>query len=477
MSKFGKIFSVVILLFVISNTVICTVLADEISHPIIGPSYLAITNVRNGSEFRQEIFIYNLDNIDHIVKLNFTGDIKNWITFYKLSNLTIPITSIYVNKSSYSPVLLKVTVPSDVANGFYYGNISAVFEEINISETGVNVQLTGVAPVFLEVTGEQILNISINSISINDVENGFKAKIKIDFQNTGNVYANPRFEVTFNRVGSGNTNDLKITSNDYNFPSIRPGESGIYNMEWDTGKAQLTQYGNYTAFFNITLEGRVVYEKTLNFEIFDKGSRLRDGRIDEILLYGIPEKGEYAIIITNFTNTGQIDINSQFNGSVYRDGNLIKEFISPQINVDINEKAQFESNMTILVDGNYVVKGHVYYCDTKNFINGETEELEVKFSVGFSIFGIDLFTFIVIIIIFIIIFFLIGYKRRSSKPKKINNKIKAVNKKITESKKSTRSIKSKGRIRIGRNKEKSPFKAFQENNTKKNKIITKKSEK
>jgi preprotein translocase subunit YajC len=465
---------------VISCTSISTILADETTHPIIGPSYLAINNILKGSEFSQEIIIENMDNIDHNINLNFTGEIESWVLFYKLSNRTLPITSIFVNKSSLVPVLFVVTVPLDAANKIYFGNISAVFEDSVTNETGVDVQLRGIAPVQIIVTGEQILNVSIISMSIRNVENGFNAKIKIDFQNTGNVMAKPLVEVTFNRVGSENGGDIKISSNDYNFQEMRPGETRTYEMEWDTGEAQLVQYGNYSAYFNITLEGTVVSEKTLYFEVYDKGSRLRDGRLDEMKLQGIPEKGKYAVIFTNFTNTGEIDINSQFNGSVYRDGKLILIFNSSSINVDTYEKATFESNIPIKEDGQYIVKGHVYYYDVKNVVNGETEGLEVAFSIGVtSLFGIDSLTLISIIIIIIallLILFLIIRKRQSSKPKKSDNSIKTANKKMTESKKVTSSETSKNSIRIGRNKEKSPFKKFQEK-TQKNNTTTKKSEK
>lgn len=477
MNKYIKSAIIAILILIISSTAINTILADELIHPVLAPSYIVKSNVLRGGEYSQEIYIENIDDIDHNVTLDLTGDIKNWASFYELNNKTIPITSIFVNKSSYIPVLFMFTVPLDASNRIYYGNISAIFKENDTGETGVHVQIAQIAPVFIQVTGNQTLNVSIIGLSISNVENGFNAKIKVDFQNTGNVLAKPLVEVTFNRVGSENIGDIKINSNDYNSPDIKPGETKTYYMEWNTEDAQLAQYGNYSAYFNITLEGKVVYEKTLYLEIYDKGSRLRDGRLDEIKLIGKPEKGKYAQIFANFTNTGEIEIYSQFNGSVYLNGKLLQRFNSSQVNVNTYQKANFTSIIPILEDGQYEIKGHIYYYDTKNIINGETEELEVTFSVGYSLFGIDLFTFIIIFVIVILIIFLIVYKRRFSKPKKSNNTIKSVNKKNRGAKKSTSSMTSKGHIRIARNKEKSPFKAFQDNNTKENENNIKKSEK
>ena len=51
-------------------------------------------------------------------------------------------------------------------------------------------------------------------------------------------------------------------------------------MWWNTSKAQLAQYGKYEAHFTITLDGAIVKEETAIFEIFEKESLLRKGKLE-----------------------------------------------------------------------------------------------------------------------------------------------------------------------------------------------------
>lgn len=463
MNKYRKSISIVILMLIISSTVFSNILADEITPPAISPSFIVITNVIKGSEFNKSIFIDNIDDVDHIVNLSFIGDIESWVSFYNPSNETIPITSILVNKSSYVSILLKFKVPEDTANGIYYGNMSAFYEDSQTNETGVSVKPGQQAPVQIEVTGEQIINMSVERIVVKDAEIGFPVVNEIDCKNNGNVVVKPKIAIEYSleNIFVGN-----ITKSGKDLDPIYREQTKTYTMYWDT--SSLVRLGNYTAFFNITLNENIIKQEKITFKIIREGTLTRSGTLGELRFQQQPEKGTDAVLIANFTNTGEIDIYAQFNVSIYLNGLILYKNTSEQYKVPLYNISKFKSNIPIQEDGQYVVKGHVYYYDTQNIINGETEELEVTFNIGAtSILDIDrsILVLLIIVMIFalILILFLIMHKKRSS----TRNKIKKADKKGKVSKKSTRSETPKGRIRIARNKEKSPFKTYQEDKTQK----------
>ena len=465
-----KIVSIVILLLVILTSFFGYTHASEASHPAIGPSYIGLNNVLKGTEVQRTIFIDNTDEYDHVVNLSFIGEIKSWVTFHNMGNTTVPITTKIVNKSSYIPLVFKITVPEDAANRAYYGNISAKFESIDVNETGAHVVLEQQAVVRIDVVGDQILNVSVNRISIGDVEADFNAKVTVDFENTGNVLAKPIVEVTFNRVDGVNIGSLSSEDDEYSFDEIKPGELGSYFMWWNTSEAQLAQFGKYEAHFTITLDGTIIKEETIIFEVFEKESLLRKGELEELRYEGILKKGENVHIFSNFTNTGEIDINAQFFAKIYLNGDLLydeEQTKSPIVNVPKNDKAAFESIIPIEKDGEYRIECYVHYNDVLNVINGNTDPLQLKFTVGaVSILDFNpLYLVPILIVVILVILFLVRRKGafKPVKTKTLDKKKIKPKKVVKEKKVKVKPVKEpKRRIKFGRNLEKSPFRSKQE---------------
>lgn len=457
MKRKTKITYLIILLFFVSAVSINSVQASNI---VLSPSYIEIRNVLKGADpYERTIYIDNTGDIDGNVLLNFTGEIKDWITFYPFSNLSTPINTVFVKNNSYEPLIMKIAIPPDAQNGFYYGNITAKkeFEETNTS--GAQVTVGSKSLVILGVTGDQILNISVEQIIVSNCERNYNSQITVIFENIGNVKATPLIEVKFNRVGG---KELDSISSKDSFDAVRPGQRGTYKMLWNTSQAQLTQYGTYEAHFNISLDGEIVYQETVPFEIFDKETFKREGKFEELTYQGDLEKGKSVNIIANFTNTGEIEIDATFYGKIYRNGELIHDFNSDKVNVPILSRAYFESNVPIEENGNYEVKGYVHYRDILNSeISSNTKILSLTFTVG-PTFPLDITQLLLIlfIIIFIIVIYVIKRKKRVIEVTKVKSK----RIKTTKPKKEK---KPKKHIHLGRNKEKSPFKPKkQKKNTK-----------
>lgn len=498
-----KILTITIIIFTILIFLNINTQADT---PVISPSYITLEDALKGGEpYNQTIYIDNIDDIDHNISISYEGDLQEWIKFYE-TNITIPITTIHVLKNSYKPITLEITIPKDTANGLYFGNITAIFEESIENQTGAQVKLRSRAKVTINVTGNQVLNATVKGIEISDQEINYPLKIYIDFINTGNVKATPKIDVIIRKNGQIISEFTNTT------PDIPPTQSYKYLIKWDTKK--VVQSGEYIADFNITLDGKTIKKQNKTFEILSPGTYNRNGTLESIILEGKPEIGNQVKIIATFANTGEIQIDAQFFADILKNGKVINKINSPKITIPIYNKAIFESVFPIEESGEYSIQGYVEYGDDIYPLKWETETKVVTFNVGIII---ALEYLLIIVVVAAIAFYLIYIKilvtkKKARKTKKgsilaIFNKIKLpkislFNKKKTTitkarkkkrktvlayfkqiniplinlnnkkdkkktSKKSKEKKSTKRHIRIKINKSKSPLKKFTNNSNKK----------
>ena len=89
----------------------------------VGPNIIQLPDGLKNATYQQTILIYNENDFDSNVTINSTGEVKDWLSFYEPSNLTIPITSTYVNNNTQKAITLHISIPHDTANGEYGGVI------------------------------------------------------------------------------------------------------------------------------------------------------------------------------------------------------------------------------------------------------------------------------------------------------------------------------------------------------------------
>lgn len=87
--------------------------------------------------------------------------------------------------------------------------------------------------VFVEVVGEQILTGNVRSISAQDTEVGYPLRIKVDFENTGNVNAKPEIKTAILKDG------IEIDSFTHTKACVKPGLRSIISVEWNTTGKEL----------------------------------------------------------------------------------------------------------------------------------------------------------------------------------------------------------------------------------------------
>lgn len=378
----------------------------------VAPPYINIDDAARGAKYQRTIIIYNQEEYDVTVLLNSTGEIKDWISFYENSNMNRSVREITINATSRRNVLILISIPEDASNRRYEGMavVSSLPRETNLSRNSTYVSLNIPILMSINVTGEQVLNVSILSININDVEVGSPLEVRIQFKNTGNVVATPCTNITFTK------DNIYIDRVESLSDPIQPGSLYTQILYLNTtGKPA----GKYVAHIKVYLDGKIVEEREVYFDLLPEGTFTRSGELIDFGYEGKIEKGRVIKIYAIFKNTGKIDTSAKLIAEVYRNGELADALESDEIIVPKYKQEELSVYYEIPGDGSYSIKGYIIYGGKK------TATSELKFKIGenwidlggaYSVaIGISLLSLVSVVTPYIL--WKKGYLRRLSKKK------------------------------------------------------------
>ncbi|HUU65510.1 MAG TPA: hypothetical protein VMW37_05335 [Dehalococcoidales bacterium] len=338
----------------------------------VGPGKLEVTAALRGEEYQETVLAkYTAEANESqqcIIELNARGDISDWISFYNPSDPNTPIESITASAGEWTYILVKFNIPEDApigtATGTLYVQTGPLGEE---TEGGVTVSLQGTVDVTITVTGTAILTGTVEDISASDVELGYPLRIKVGFQNTGNVVAQPEITVAISKDGTA------INSFNSTEAEVKVGSREIIPVVWDTAGREL---GDYAARVAVSLGEKIISSKELNFVIMPAGTFSREGVFTELALEGNPRLGTIVKIQATFANTGLTDTKSKFIGEVYCDNELIVALESEESLVPVGQEETLMSYIKLESPGNYDIKGYINYEGKK------TDVKEISFTLG-----------------------------------------------------------------------------------------------
>jgi hypothetical protein len=293
----------------------------------VTPPELTITDALRGNTYEENIIVFNTDNVTHNYGLTTTDSLASWVSYYLPDDPDTAITSIEVagrdeNGVGSKAVLVKIAIPADTPNGAYDGQllVTGIPEEAGSSGVGVGMEVPVL--VHIEVTGTQIISGKVSDILAEDVEVGYPLRIIVMFQNTGNVAEAPTIETTITYRGEDVANFISDST------QVAPGKAGNIEVEWDT-----TGYGGpeaveYTAKVVVSLNGEVLKQKAIVFNILPLGQLTRSGEITDVTIEGSTVVGITCKVEATFKNTGQIDTNVYFTGEAYLGDTFIQVITS-----------------------------------------------------------------------------------------------------------------------------------------------------
>jgi hypothetical protein len=271
----------------------------------VSPSKIWFNDTLSGGYAEQTLTVSTAGNEDLILKIEATGDIKDWVTFEPDGS------QILLPKKSAKPIVVSISIPDTAGIGVHEGSImiSTLYQGPEVEKvSGARFMPGLIVKVELTVTEEKLTGYKIKSASVGDVEQDSPIEISIDVKNTGNVKAMPRLNVTIlddkmREVGKtgeyGGVAILPTTSKQF---TIKISGEGL-----DAGQyyAKITpDYGN---------------EQVTPFQILQSAYHMANGSVKQFLLNKTNVKPDEPVKVeVLFANEGKFWINSaKLDGEAY----------------------------------------------------------------------------------------------------------------------------------------------------------------
>jgi hypothetical protein len=344
-----KIVLSVLSLLVLAVLLPATVLALGVA---MGPTSLEITNALRGGQYERSVTVFNPSEPETKYNLMVEGQAADWVSFHDL-NATQIIDSLIIPGESNTTVLLKIKVPSDIANGNYTATIIAETAAIQGSgETGVSTVMQAQSGLTVTVTGTQIIAGTVISIETQDTEAGLPLRLKVDFKNTGNISVTPQIDCIIIRDSE------MITQFSYTQTEVRAEAEVTIPIEWATNTDQV---GNYIARVSVLLTGQLLETKELNFSLLPPGTLTKQGEIINLTYEGQPILNSIIKIVSAFKNTGQGDARAKLIAEVNFNGVLIDTAVSEETLIPVGQDGTLTAYYKLTQKGQYFIRGYITF--------------------------------------------------------------------------------------------------------------------
>jgi hypothetical protein len=312
----------------------------------VGPSSQTIENALRGGSFERSLTIFNPSDMGFDVVLKTEGSAKDWIKFSAIDG-SEEIQKVYAPKKGQIPVLLRVKVPDDAANGRYTAKV--VVETVPGEKVPGSVGMVLQATSALEITVTDVEKVSgeVTSIVVRDTEVDIPLGVEVGFKNTGNVVVTPEITAVISRDGT-----VIDTISEAKTP-VRPTFTERIVVHWpNEGLAA----GTYQADVTVSLRGAVLAEEGRTFAILPLGSLTRQGELTDLGYEGALTVGKPIKITGLFKNSGSIATRARLSGEVYRGGSLVDVISGDEMTVLVFSENPLTAYYTPKEPGEYTMK-------------------------------------------------------------------------------------------------------------------------
>lgn len=321
----------------------------------ISPSLIKVDHMLRGSHYEKTIVLSRAQADQTLdFEIVYEGATKDWMSTNYGKRFTIP------KDVQRFPINVLIDVPGETANGKYEGKV--IFKGTPSTKaaapaTGnvVSFTLNAILEIKLNVVGEQVLEYTVSSIKINNVEEGSPVSIYILVNNTGNVAARPtRLHVDFyDKFQKTLLESADVTE----MNSVEAFKQGNVIADVTTKLG----VGQYWAFVKVYKDSEVVMEEKVPFDILEVGTLEKKGEFKELLMKGQVNVGEVQKFTGLFENQGATPVFAKLIVEIYRGNQLVDVVEGEQIRVERNKTENVVAYYTPSTAGNYVVKAHVSF--------------------------------------------------------------------------------------------------------------------
>lgn len=392
-------FSILLILFVLQVQSL-TVYAAGIG---LASSDIIIENGMRGQAYKRSLRVYNTSPKDKIsVTLEGMDDVKEWISFYKDKNFKEKIDQLELKPKTEVEVFVLLQIPKNTPNGTYEGKIAV---SRVTSKEGNKFKLILPLNVKIKLGGRQIIVGIVRSIFTRDVEVDYDLPVNVEFQNIGNVTAQPEIRVQI--VGlDGRIVDSFID----NKGSVSIETTKVLVAKWKTSDRQM---GRYTANVDVLLSGKSIGSKSLFFRILKRGSLTRRGILERLSYSKKPAVGKSIKLKALYRNTGNSDTYAKLVGEVYINDQFDSRIYSEKVLASFLGNGTLDAFLKIEKSGIYKIKGYIDFEGKRSNIKTISFEVKSSYIIYYLAIGI-----IAGIIVFLSIIFKPRGKRGRRKRKK-----------------------------------------------------------
>ncbi len=233
----------------------------------IGPAQLMIKDAIRGQTYRDTLFIRHTDETSTSrLQLLATGDIADWVSFYEQGQTIALGKEIRKQTGEWVYLTVQFSIPKNTqltsANGTL--QVMAIPEG---AEAGMAVGLMGKIDVAIQISGvPQKIEGKVDKIAIerDEILSGQPVYFQVYFTNSGDANVEPKTHV---KVFTGNNNLVAEFEKQSNIVSV--GKQQLIMIPWSTpGLAA----GYYVAEVEVTLEGKVMATKKVQFAVLPQTS-------------------------------------------------------------------------------------------------------------------------------------------------------------------------------------------------------------
>jgi len=349
---------------IIISTLVLILLINNVYGLGVSPSRIDADNLMRGSGFAKEIYLSGVEP-GEMVDMNIEGSMRDWIS--------ISVGNRFVFKDTKSmPVTLRVDVPDDIQNGRYTSTIriSTIGKNNNDGQNEVSI-ISGVTfTITAEVTGEQVKDYKIRSITAPMVEENQDLKFVMKIENKGNVVAKPssiKVEVLDKyKIGQYFLKTIKIID----------GVAPHSESETTIFIENHLEPGDYWAILEVMDGDSKIFSDEIIIEIVQEGYLSKEGKLIDIKLPDTISSQETLKIDSVFYNTGPLAVKAKFIGEIYGGGKLVGMLESETMEIDAQKKGHLISYYPSMQKGEYELVGYV------TFAGKRTESLKRTFIVS-----------------------------------------------------------------------------------------------
>jgi len=241
---------------------------------------IVIENILRGGEIMKTVTMLNPEKNEVIYELGSGGDIEGWVRFFETDNLDEEITQAIVPAQEYYDVMAKIKVPDNTPNGDYEGEIfikQVPKEDSEQEENTVAISQMVSRSVNITVSDKEVIKITTTLIPEKyDLGKGESLKVRIIYENFGNIALEPNMQVKVTDVNEEKTVFNAIFPYPEEESPVIPGErKEISVFEWQTtGQAE----GKYKIEINTLINGEALEQDHFSFNIgnvayFDKENK------------------------------------------------------------------------------------------------------------------------------------------------------------------------------------------------------------